>query len=95
MYCPHCGRNMKLVDGVFSCAAGGMTFSRQLHAVLIERFPETRPRPDGIELGAHLTRWFCPGCGVPLGPEMECRKCGRSIQDLLFGLVELHPHTER
>jgi uncharacterized Zn finger protein (UPF0148 family) len=94
MYCPHCGRQMELVDGVLSCAVGGMTFSRHLHAVLTERFPEQRPRPAGVAVGRRLTRWFCPACGVPLDREMVCGRCGQSIHDLLFRLVDLHPHGD-
>jgi hypothetical protein len=71
-----------------------MTLSRHLHAVLTERFPERQPRPDGAEVGAGLTRWYCPGCGIPLGRGMVCGRCGRSSQDLLFPLVELHPHGD-
>jgi hypothetical protein len=92
VYCPHCGREMTLLDGVFTCVAGGMPLSPHMQAVLTERFPEPRPRPSGVELGRRLTRWFCPGCGLPLGPEMRCSRCGRSLRDQLFGLVELHPH---
>jgi hypothetical protein len=94
MYCPHCGRGMWLADGVFACDVGGMTFSRHLHGILAERFPEQRPRPFAVEVGRRLTRWFCPGCGVPLGKGMECSQCGQSIQDLLWPLVELHPHAD-
>lgn len=94
MYCPHCGREMRLVDGVFACDAGGMSLSPHLHGILTQRFPEQRLRPSGVEVGRRLTRWFCPGCGVPLGPGMVCGQCGQSIQDLLFQLVELHPHAE-
>jgi hypothetical protein len=85
---------MTLLDGVFTCAAGGMRLSQRMHAVLTERFPEQQPRPAGAEVGRRLTRWFCPGCGVPLGREMECGQCRRSIRDQLFRLVEFHPHAE-
>jgi hypothetical protein len=85
---------MELLDGVFTCVAGGMPLSQRMHAVLTERFPEQRPRPAGVEVGRRTTRWFCPGCGVPLDPEIACGRCGRSIHDQLFRLVELHPHTD-
>jgi len=88
MYCPHCCRGMRLDQGVFVCDPGGMVLSRNLHTTLTERFPEERPRPCGIEVGRRITRWFCPGCGVPLGKEMACGCCGQSIHDLLWLLVE-------
>lgn len=94
MYCPHCGREMELLDGVFTCVVGGMPLSQHMHTVLTERFPEPQPRPAGVEVGRRVARAFCPGCGVPLGPEMTCGRCGRSIRDQLFRLVELHPHAE-
>lgn len=95
MYCPHCGRVMRLADGVFTCDAGGMTFSQELHGILSERFPEQRPQPFGVEVGARIPRWFCPGCGVKLGQDMACGRCGKAIRDLLWALVELHPHADR
>lgn len=95
MYCPHCGREMRPTDGVFTCDAGGMTFSRNLHDILTARFPVPRPRSVGVEVGARVTRWFCPGCGVKLRQDMTCGRCGQTIQDLLWSLVELHPHADR
>ena len=94
MYCPHCGREMRLIDGVFACNAGGMMLSQNLHRILIERFLEHRSCPFGVEVGKQLCRWFCPGCGVPLQRGMICGQCSRSIHDLLWDLVELHPHTD-
>lgn len=94
MYCPHCGRVMSVVgDGGYACA-NGIEFSRNLHDTLTERFPTRTPRRPDAEVGKRFGRWYCPGCGVPLGPGMVCRSCGESIQDLLFPLVELHPHED-
>jgi len=95
MYCPHCGRVMTVVDGRLTCEAGGMPLSRNLERTLAERFPVSKPRASAIvELGKRLTRWFCPGCGVPLDGEMTCGVCGHSIRDLLFPLVVFHPHSD-
>jgi hypothetical protein len=92
MYCPHCGREMVLRDEVFTCTAGGMGLSRRVHQTLSERFPVQRPRTARSPVRHELTRWFCPGCGVPLDRQMRCPACEQSIADLLFPLVELHPH---
>ncbi len=94
MYCPHCGRPMTLIDGVFTCVPGGMPLSRAMHDTLAGRFPVQRPRPATAEVGRRLTRWYCPGCGIPLDRGMVCSACGQSIHDQLFRLVELHPHGE-
>src|SRR5262249_14792657 len=37
VYCPHCGRPMTLIDGVFTCVPGGMPLSRAMHATLAGR----------------------------------------------------------
>ncbi len=93
MYCPHCGRSMQLIGGVLTCATGAMSPSSAMQAALTDRFPSQQPRAATAEVGRQLNRWYCPGCGVPLDPGMVCRKCGKSIHDQLFGLVDFHPHT--
>jgi hypothetical protein len=37
---------------------------------------------------------FCPGCGVPVDDRLMCACCGRGFQDLMFHLIELHPHDD-
>jgi hypothetical protein len=85
---------MSLVDGVFTCISGDMPLIRILHARLTERFPVSRPRPATAEVGKQPARWFCPGCGLPLGAGMVCAVCGVSIHDFVFQLVDIHPHLE-
>jgi hypothetical protein len=94
MYCPHYGREMAYVEGILTCVAGGMPLSRRMQETLSQRFPIQRSRPVGSLEGRSLTRWFCPGCGVLLDREMCCPACNQSIADLLFPLVEFHPHGE-
>lgn len=94
MYCPHCGRVMERQDGVLTCSTGGVGFSQAVQEILIARFPEERPRTWGEKVGRSRFGWFCPGCGVPLGAGMKCGECGQSIADLLYTLVELHPHHD-
>ena len=94
MYCLHCGREMTLVDGVYTCTTGGMGLSAHLQTVLRERFPQLKERPGGISLGRKVSQWFCPGCGIPLERSMKCTSCGQSIRDQIFHLVELPPHAE-
>lgn len=94
MYCPHCGRTMAVIDGVFTCVEGDMPLSQVMQVRLSERYPDHRPRPVGVEVGRRITRWFCPSCGVPLGHELVCGACGRSLQGVHYHLVELHPHRD-
>jgi hypothetical protein len=94
MYCPHCGRVLSVIDGWYTCSASGMQLSKWLEEKLTDRFPEQFPRKEPVVLGRSLTRWYCPGCGVPLDREMKCGSCGKAIHDLLFPLVELHPHSD-
>lgn len=70
-----------------------MPLSRKMHETLAVRFPVERPRPAGTEVGQKFSRWFCPGCGTPLGQGMVCGQCGKSIHDQEYGLVEFHPHA--
>ena len=94
MYCPHCGRVMSLIDGVYACVNGDMPLSPVMHATLTQRFPVQRSRPTTAEVGRQFSRWYCPGCGLPLSEGMLCTACGLSIHDQVFQLVELHPHLE-
>jgi hypothetical protein len=93
MYCPYCGRVMPLIDGVFTCVSGDMPLSRVVHARLAERFPVPRPLPETAEVGTRRPRWYCPGCGLLMGEGTTCSVCGKSIHDLVFQLVEIHPHS--
>lgn len=93
MFCPYCGREMRLADGVFACIAGDMTLSTRIHALLRERFPTDKPRAESAEIGHRASRWFCPECGVPLDNDACCRYCGQTLRDLLSALSE-HLHGD-
>jgi hypothetical protein len=94
MYCPYCGRAVTLIDGVLTCTDGEMPLSPHLQAVLAERFAVDIPRPPDVAEGQRLDAWFCPACGVRLGPGLICPSCGRTLRDLHHQLVELHPHRD-
>jgi hypothetical protein len=36
--------------------------------------------------------WYCPGDGAPLNANLDCPQCGKHLRDLVYVLVELHPH---
>ena len=41
--------------------------------------------------------WFCPGCGVQMSEEegvVRCAKCGLSINEFIYELVERSPHKK-
>jgi hypothetical protein len=85
---------MSRVDGVLTCVEGDMPLSRHLQAVLLERFPVQEQKPAYEAVGRRPGVWFCPGCAVPLGPGLSCRSCGKSLGDLHYQLIELHPHRD-
>jgi hypothetical protein len=94
MYCPKCGRVMSVIDGWTECSTGSMQLSRNMEKLLLQRFPEQMPRKAPAAIGSLLSRWFCPGCGIPLNRDLKCGSCGKSISDLHYQLVELHPHND-
>ena len=75
-----------------------MWTSVNLTQTLLDRFgvqesggePEVVP-PHRAQLHSRLP-WYCPGCGVRLHEDLTCGRCGKDLQDLLYTLVELHPH---
>jgi hypothetical protein len=81
---------MAIDAGVFTCAVGGMSLSQRLEATLVVRFGG-RVRVDA-PAPAEAARWFCPACRVPLDADLRCARCGGTLRDVLFDLVELHPH---
>ena len=97
MFCPKCGDGLVEIEGWLTCVRGNMALRHELAAKLEEclitrtRWPSDKPWPVGIG-----GRWFCPGCGTP-APEREkgvvrCQECGRSLNEFIYALVEIHPH---
>jgi hypothetical protein len=83
---------------VFYCVPGDMWTSANLTEMLLERFGEQKPvdEPEAVPPYAVTwqgrRQWYCPGCGVRLKDGFECGHCGKSLQDMWWTLVELHPH---
>lgn len=92
MYCPKCGREMLIENGVYKCKIGDMILSKKLHDELSKLFPMCSSQPNYIKVGADIEQWFCPGCGIPISENMECNNCGKSLEYLRFQLIELHTH---
>jgi hypothetical protein len=95
LYCPKCGKGLAEEGNTLKCVPGDMPFSIRLDKVIRERFgpgaKATSISAPGYQPGA---RWYCPGCGIPIVSEegIICSQCGKSLDDLLHTLVELHPH---
>ncbi len=102
MYCPKCGavmvgrHNSRVDADVFYCATGDMECSLHLTRRLMERYGAIKislslPRQHP-GLKRHALQWYCPACGVGLNDQLECEACGKLPRDLIYQLIELHPH---
>lgn len=95
MYCPKCGDILEDIEGTLTCVRGDMPLAQNLQARLRACFEENseEPKDARVLVGG---RWFCPACGIATKEEsagaVRCTKCGRSIGEFMFALVELHPH---
>jgi len=99
MYCPKCGDELQNVRGALTCLRGDMPLSPSLSAAFTEIFVH-KSRTAPCHRNAHLISgaWYCPGCGIPLVEELGstvCPRCNQSLDEFLFPLIELHPHTIR
>jgi hypothetical protein len=105
MYCPKCGTPLVIRQDADSsasslfCEPGEIPLSLKLHEVLDHRYGEISPadleqspRPAPSPTFPHEWGWYCPGCGVPLNGWLECAHCGKHLRDLVYQLVERHPH---
>jgi hypothetical protein len=63
-----------------------------LRACFLERSREPAGAPFTVRIGGS---WFCPGCGTPAVENdgwISCSTCHRTLNELVYRLVELHPH---
>src|SRR5688572_3114391 len=99
MFCPKCGRPLERSEyGELLCSWGDMYMSRYLEQKLTERYaddaPPQSPEPLWSYKGCGGVQWYCPKCGAALNACLECGRCHKHLRDLIFTLVELHPHRE-
>jgi hypothetical protein len=101
MFCPKCGNPLipkQLENGSSElyCTMGDMYVSQRLQQKLEERYGPyplyQSPNPPFNQRFHGGIHWFCPGDGERLTAELECQKCGKHLRDLVYTLVELHPH---
>ena len=97
MFCAKCGSPLSTqADGAFVCPRGlvfTLDFSRRLRARYGDQGEDSGPPVSG-EVGKD---WFCPRCGIPIDNarrDPACRKCGVSLQPLVYWLIERHPHPD-
>ena len=101
MFCPKCGHPLLAKDaesgkGEWYCAAGEMGPSHVLQQRFEERYgphavSQSSDPPFNRQLHGGL-QWFCPGDCGSLNAQLECSKCGKHLRDLVYPLVEFHPH---
>ena len=87
---------MQRVNGELSCIEGDMGYSQRMEKTLLERL-ENPIENQSIKTPAYMDGvsklgWYCPGCGKTLGDSLWCDECRITLTDLVFTLVELHPH---
>lgn len=103
MFCPKCGTAfttqiaLRFQDAVYYCPTGDMPTSWSLTTTLRQRYDAgcstAVPQSPLPALSRPFAlRWYCPGCGVRLNEHLECMQCGHHLRDLVYVLVELHPH---
>lgn len=103
MFCPKCGHALVLKQGgsgrnELYCVQGEMGLSLAMQQKFEERYgsnvvPQSPNPPFHPQVHGGL-RWFCPGDGKRLNVQLECPKCGKHLRDLVYPLVELHPHKK-
>jgi predicted amidophosphoribosyltransferase len=96
MYCPKCGKDMEQINGVWTCRRGDMPLSERVSAAFVDTYVlkirANEHKRTALKWGGV---WYCPGCGVRLQEQdglLACRECGRSLNEFLYDLIELHPH---
>lgn len=101
MFCPKCGDILVLKHHAqgfdeFYCVKGDMGLSKELQSKFEERYrSDVLPQSSRPAFNPQFhrgLRWFCPGDGERLNAELECPKCGKHLRDVVFVLVEIHPH---
>lgn len=103
MFCPKCGALMSVQvrlgeTSELCCTQGEMCLSPDMQRRLEQRFaPELAGTPMSPQPAYNRQLhgglgWYCPGDGTRLNDQLECPQCGKHIRDLVWALIELHPH---
>jgi hypothetical protein len=96
MFCPKCGALLDQSGAEWKCAPGDMGLSRNVQRGIETLFdpgsPVIEPKPWSTRIGG---RWFCPLDGRVMSEAegvVACPVCGRSLNPLIYQLIELHRH---
>ena len=103
MYCPKCGTLLTVRQSLSGhielyCEPGDMPLSPQLREVLEKRYGSGMASTLQSSLLLYSRqlhgglRWYCPGDRTRLNDHLESPQCGKHLRDLVYTLVELHPH---
>ena len=103
MFCPKCGTPLTMHQWPsghteLNCEPGGMGLSQHLRETLEQRYDPAAVDVAQSPLPAYSRQmhgslhWYCPGDGTPLYDHLECPRCGKHVHDLVYTLIELHPH---
>jgi hypothetical protein len=101
MFCPKCGAVLLLKPSESAgeelyCAKGKMGLAPLIQRAFEERYGSNAvlqsPNPPFHSQFHGGLHWFCPGDGERLNARLECSTCGKHLRDLVYQLVEFHPH---
>ncbi len=102
MFCPKCGNPLLLKHNAngreeLYCVQGNMGLSQVVQQKFEERYRQNAappfPNPPFNQQFHRGFHWFCPGDGERLNAQLECSICGKHLRDLVYPLVEFHPHA--
>jgi tRNA(Ile2) C34 agmatinyltransferase TiaS len=97
LHCPYCGDELTVSTyGELECKRGGMYVSRLLEGRFRDIFERSLRPTREVPHDAKSGHWFCPGCGLQLKLAEDglyrCPKCGQTIGEFVYALIEFHPH---
>ena len=97
MFCPKCGDELINHPRGMFCKRGNMQLSKHLSSRLMNCFVLKTEEPSDHQFKIKLgVNFFCPGCGVRTVEEdgyIRCPECHLSMNEFVFRLIEMHPHS--
>ena len=97
MFCPKCSEELVRVGSELTCRRGQMGLSQHLERRLTECFVLKRDKPRESKFSFVVGgKWFCPGCGIAMvehDGDVRCSQCELSLNEFIYQLIEVHPHT--
>lgn len=97
LFCPKCRSVAVVVEGELRCEGTGASLGSKPTQDLIA-WTQTPAKDTGGSKFPHRVggEWYCPCCGATCAEELsgqvECPNCERSLNPLLFYLIELFVH---